>query len=98
MFAETFGGSIFLPVNVCLLSTLLLKRHLLLKYSLLFQQQAGTGDVMEVQRDLRVGPVRISLVALFPFPGVVAVEFFLCHREMADKLSKGIYVVDPVLW
>jgi hypothetical protein len=76
MFAKTFGGSIFLPVNVCLLSTLLLKRHLLLKYSLLFQEQAGAGGAVEVQRDLRICPARIGLAALYPFPGIVAVEFF----------------------
>jgi hypothetical protein len=47
MFGETFGGSIFLPVNVCLLSTLLLKSHSF-KNSLLLQEQAGAGGAVEV--------------------------------------------------
>jgi hypothetical protein len=39
MFAETIGGSIFLPVKVCLLSTLLLERHLLLKIHCPFRRR-----------------------------------------------------------
>jgi hypothetical protein len=70
MSAEIFGGLIILPVNACLLSTLFVKLHLLLKIQCFFSKRHTQAALWKCSGTCKLARSAAAWLHFFHFPAL----------------------------